>query len=132
LFLSTKGIPIVSLFRTEFSFHRQPSKKLHEEILKLNRRLFSFEKSEEEKKGCGKPLLNSGWKGSEKSGMARDKSGSSNNRDLSNARLSFHSDDSFRPLCFGPPFMPEKPSCVPVLDFRNLSEYCDSDEEKLE
>lgn len=60
---------------------------------------------------------------SEQSKKSRTHSGSSNNRDFSNGRISFHSDDSFRPICSGPPLMNEKPSCVPVLDFKNLSAF---------
>ena len=59
-------------------------------------------------------------------------SGSSNNHDSSNGRLSFHSDDSFRPICKGKPILPEKPSCVPVLDLKNIEQYCDSDNDLLE
>lgn len=69
---------------------------------------------------------------SEQSKKSRTQSGSSNNRDLSNGRLSFHSDDSFRPICAGPALIPEKPSCVPVLDFKNLSAFCDSDDDRLD
>lgn len=69
---------------------------------------------------------------SEGSVKCRTNSGSSKNRDLSNARISFHSDDSFRPIKSGPPLIPSKPSCVPVLDFKSLSEFYDSEDEKLE
>ena len=63
---------------------------------------------------------------------SRELSGSSNNRDQSNGRISFHSDDSFRPICSGPSLMIEKPSCVPVLDLKNLASYIDSDDDKFE
>lgn len=59
-------------------------------------------------------------------------SGSSNNRDSSNGRASFHSDDSFRPIWNGPPLIPEKPSWVPVLDLKNVMSYWDSDDDRID
>ena len=62
----------------------------------------------------------------------RELSGGSNNRDQSNGRISFHSDDSFRPICYGPALLLEKPSWVPVLDLKNLATYIDSDDDRFE
>lgn len=42
---------------------------------------------------------------------------------------SFHTDDSFDPICDGPMLCPVKPDCVPLLDFACLSEYKTSSEE---
>ena len=47
--------------------------------------------------------------------------------------FSFHTDDSFEPICDGPMIKPVKPDCIPLLDFADLPEYettsSDEDEE---
>lgn len=46
--------------------------------------------------------------------------------------FSFHTDDSFEPIADGPMLRPERPGCVPVLDFAGLPEYETSSEEDEE
>ena len=45
---------------------------------------------------------------------------------------SFHTDDSFEPICDGPMLKPTKPECIPLLDFRDLPAYESSSEEECE
>ena len=43
--------------------------------------------------------------------------------------FSFHTDDSFEPICDGPMMKPIKPDCVPILNLDDLPEYETSSEE---
>ena len=46
--------------------------------------------------------------------------------------VSFHTDDSFEPICDGPMICPIKPDCIPLLDFESIPDYVTSSEEDEE
>lgn len=45
---------------------------------------------------------------------------------------SFHTNDSFEPICDGPMLKPRKPSCIPYLNLEDLPLYETSSEEEDE
>ncbi|CAI2360949.1 unnamed protein product [Moneuplotes crassus] len=138
MFLEEKAIPVIKIYREEYQKIKDKNKnyiKYDINLKKLKSDLFG-NNSPLKNKPAPKPdnyfsknLLNNQIsmagmsKKAKVEGHDNTPSRISNNNCSEIGRMSFHSEDSFHPLNYGPPVSQEKPSCVPTLSLNAIDKY---------